>query len=87
MHQVVLVPNNTGATACMYYNTKESAEAALENIHQMQRKEDVVVRVKDDYGFVLSMDVRNLAYALLIDVEQSHVLHGGAKPKPALLNS
>ena len=82
MFQIIIVPKDTGATACMYYNTSETAEIAQKNIHEMQRKEDGILTVKDDYGFVLSMDIKNLCYALLIDVAQSHLLHGNTPTKP-----
>jgi len=80
MFQLVLIPNHTGATACMYYNTQESAEAAYQNVHEQQRKGDVMLNLKDDHGFKLTMAVNNLSYALLIDCVKSAALHNGPSP-------
>lgn len=75
MYQIIIVPKDTGATACLYYNAWEQAAATQTEIQKRIRAEDGLLNIADDYGFVLSMDVKSLSYALLIDVNKSSKLH------------
>lgn len=86
MYQIVIVPRDTGATACLYFKGEDDANVCLGTIQDAQKKEDVVLRVKDDFGFIITMDIRNLSYAMLIDVAKSNKLHSGqysAQAKPS----
>ncbi len=87
MYQIILVPKDTGATACMYYNLYDSAEVALKHIQDMMARGQGMFILNDDHGFILSMNVGNLSYALLIDVNKSNALHIGAQPKKRIYDS
>lgn len=84
MYQIVLVPRDTGATACLYFKTEDDAHRCLGSIQDAQIKGDnQVLRLKDDFGFVVVMCVENLSYAMHIDVQKSNKLHSGQYNNPS----
>lgn len=84
--QIVLLPTNSPAAAALFYKTREKAEEALLNIHNVQQgKIDVdVLKAKDDYGYILSIPVNNISYALFVDLAKQAEL--GIKPNGARAN-
>jgi len=85
MHQIVIIPNNSSANTALFYTTPEKAEIARDNI-QAKIKEggDFILNQKDEFGVTLIMAVKNISYAMYIDMDkQAQIqtfLRGGPVP-------
>ncbi len=69
MHQIMIAPKDSKANIMLSYNSKESCDAAYKNIHDRIRQEDTILTATDDFGYVLDMQVNNLSYALVVDLD------------------
>ena len=76
MHQIILVPNNSTANAALFYRTREKADLAYQNIHEMMRgsKEATVLTERDDFGVLLAIPIANVSYAILGDIAKQNEL-------------
>ncbi len=85
MFRIIVVPTNSAANAMLSYKTREAAEAAHNNIKEMQKgcSDTSIITQKDDFGSVITIDRRHVSYALFIDVEKSQTLPRPGEEKPA----
>ena len=76
MFQLILVPNNSGATACMYYTTKENADAAHGTVLKGQKEmiPSGIIELTDDFGYIIQLPCAHLSYSMLVDVVKSQRL-------------
>lgn len=68
MHQILISPKDSKGNIMLSYNTKEAVDIAQKNIHERMRQEDTLLTAKDDFGYVLEMQVNNISYVLLVDL-------------------
>lgn len=69
MYQIMIAPKDSKANIMLSYNSKDSMEGAYKNIHDRIRQEGTLLTAKDDFGYVLDMQVDNISYALIVDLE------------------
>jgi hypothetical protein len=82
MFRIIVVPSNSTANAVLFYKTFDAADAVQKNIHNMQKgcSDTSIIVVKDDFGHVLTIDRRNISYALFIDVEKMQAMNESVLP-------
>lgn len=72
MFQVAIIPNNTTANMSLSYKNADDAVKAHAAIHDLKNRNSIdAVLLKDDFGYVISIAGRDIAYALFVDIEQS----------------
>jgi len=83
MYQIIIVPKDTGATACMYYNAEDRAIAGMAEIRAaIASSVPGLICLSDDFGFQLGMDVSALSYAMFIDCNKASMLPRGQAAAP-----
>lgn len=70
MFRIIVVPAVSSANVVLFYKTESTADIAQKNIHKMMQQEDRIMVVKDDFGHVLTMSVKSVAYSLFVDPDK-----------------
>ena len=84
MYKIIIVCNNSSMPAALDFKTKELADAQYQNIHEAQTGSSgvTIITAKDEYGVTLSVDVKNISYAVLGDADKQmelQMLQGGPR--------
>jgi len=75
MFRVIVVPANSTANVVLLYKSRETAEIAQKNIHDMQKGEaGLILTAKDDFGHILTIRVQDIVYSLFIDPDKQREL-------------
>lgn len=72
MFQILIIPLHATANTALFFRSKETADIAHKNIHDMQKGTipSEILNQTDDFGVTLTIDRANICYAMLIDVEK-----------------
>lgn len=73
MHVLILVPKISGQQITLFYTTKEAIEGAHSNVHEFQKGNIGVnvLKAKDDFGHIVTIERDNLSHAIVIDPERA----------------
>lgn len=73
MFQIAILLTNTDANVSLSFRTRDAAKGALAYLRTCKAN-DTEIDQMDDYGYVLIVDPKDVAYLLFVDVDQSQAL-------------